>query len=225
MRRRLQAIPIALLSKTIKILLKEAIIRLIMFSDCYQNCQLEQRFCCGLTVATEADINDKNSCFCMKKFNSSILLCGKLRSHFPFQCFVGPDWPIVIVVYALIVIVDVVALTIISPLGWPVVLIGGVGALVVLLAYSAVACTDPGIIYAGDYPKSNTTDTLEEPTRKGDVESTGSISIPMVTKNTVMPNVPTPNTNECGHCKVQRPYRASHCIHCKQCVHDLVSKE
>ena len=85
----------------------------------------------------------------------SILLCGKKRSFFPLHCLVGPDWPIVVMVYTLIIVITIGVLVLVSPLGWPVGLIGGLGCLSLLCFYSATACSDPGIIYkyAEDEPK------------------------------------------------------------------------
>lgn len=80
----------------------------------------------------------------------SILFCGKRKSHFPFQLFVGPDWPAVLLVYALIIGIDVGVLRLISSIGYPVIIIGGVGCTLLLCAYTATACSDPGIIYKDD---------------------------------------------------------------------------
>ena len=80
----------------------------------------------------------------------SILLCGKRQSYFPFQCFVGPDWPMLILVYTLIISINIIILPIISFLGWPVLFIGISGFILLLYFYSAVACSDPGIIFIDD---------------------------------------------------------------------------
>lgn len=77
----------------------------------------------------------------------SILLCGKRQSYFPFHCIVGPDWPVVVLVYFLILAANLIVLPIVAPLGLPVIVIGVVGFLSLLYCYSAVACSDPGIIY------------------------------------------------------------------------------
>jgi len=77
----------------------------------------------------------------------SILLCGKRQSYFPFHCIVGPDWPVVVMVYCLILAANLIVLPIVAPLGLPVVIIGVTGFLSLLYCYSAVACSDPGIVY------------------------------------------------------------------------------
>ncbi len=86
------------------------------------------------------------------KVGDHILLYGRRRSQFPFHCLVGPDWPFVALVLSLIFIVNVVILYVISPLGWPPVLIGAIGALLLLGSYSSVAFSDPGIVFRNDYP-------------------------------------------------------------------------
>ena len=54
----------------------------------------------------------------------------------------------VVLVYALIISINSIVLGVASPcLGWPVLLIGLSGFGLLLLAYTSVACSDPGIIY------------------------------------------------------------------------------
>jgi hypothetical protein len=95
---------------------------------------------------------DNNEFVCQPtKVGDSILICGRRKSYFPFQCLVGPDWPIVVLVYFLIISIDAFVLYVVSPLGWVPVMLGGIGAVAVLIFYSMVACSDPGIIYKNDY--------------------------------------------------------------------------
>ena len=77
----------------------------------------------------------------------SILLCGKRQSYFPFQCFVGPDWPMLILVYTLILVANISVLPKVYILGWPILLIGVTGFTLLLYFYTAVACSNPGIIF------------------------------------------------------------------------------
>ena len=82
------------------------------------------------------------------KVGEQWLLCGKKKSRFPFHCMVGPDWPMVVLVYTLIVCAHAVVLGLASNcLGWPVLLVGLTGCCILLTAYTTVACTDPGIVY------------------------------------------------------------------------------
>jgi len=55
------------------------------------------------------------------------------------------DWLTVVYVYIAIIVVNAVVLGIVSPLGWPVTVIGGTGTLLLLYAYSVVALSDPGL--------------------------------------------------------------------------------
>jgi hypothetical protein len=80
----------------------------------------------------------------------SILICGQRKSYFPFQCFVGPDWPMLVCVYGTILTANLTLLPIIAYLGWPVIVIGTLGFVGLLYFYSAVACSDPGIIFDED---------------------------------------------------------------------------
>jgi hypothetical protein len=101
------------------------------------------------------------------QYGGQILLCGKKDSYFPFHCMVGPDWPVVVIVYVLVIVIDAIVLPIISPLGWPVLLIGLFGFAVTLISYSAVACSDPGIIYDTETRNVNS----DSPRNSHDLES------------------------------------------------------
>lgn len=79
-----------------------------------------------------------------------ILLCGRKDSYFPFHCMVGPDWPVVVIVFTLIIVIDIIVIPVIAALGWVVFLIAMVGFIGTLISYAAVACTDPGIVYDPD---------------------------------------------------------------------------
>lgn len=104
--------------------------------------QLLESACCPCLASIRED--DIGKFHCCRRFKSSILLYGRFRSYFPLQMMVGPDWPIVVLVYVLIIGINSIVLGVISPLGWPPVFIGIVGAFALLVSYSAVACTNPG---------------------------------------------------------------------------------
>jgi len=125
---------------------------------------------------------------------------------------VGPDWPIVALVYILIVVIDIVVLSVIAPLGWPPVLIGTLGAICLLISYSMVACSDPGIVYLNDH-QSEVTDTDLEESKKT------SLQVESNRNGRLMQRIP--DTVECGHCQFKRPYSARHCHYCKVCIDDL----
>lgn len=50
-------------------------------------------------------------------------------------------------VYVLIIVINTIVLSVISPLGWPPVFIGIVGAVALLICYSLAACSDNGMIF------------------------------------------------------------------------------
>ena len=81
------------------------------------------------------------------RVGTSILFWGKKSSHFPYQCFVGPDWPVVMLTYALIIGVNVIVLSVVSAAGWIPVAIGVVTCLILLYYYTYTIATNPGIIY------------------------------------------------------------------------------
>jgi hypothetical protein len=121
------------------------------------------RWCCSCVTEDKSFIDDGKFITKPIRIGGHILLCGKRRSKFPFQCMIGPDWLMVVVVYTLVIVVDAIILSVISPLGWPPVLIGLVGLVLTLYSFSSVACTDPGIIYKNDYTDINVRSASSEP--------------------------------------------------------------
>lgn len=68
----------------------------------------------------------------------TMLLCGRRSSFFPFQLFVGPDWPCMLVTYALIIVPTVLFINNIA-VGWG----GGVIFVTALLAFSVLVYDMP----------------------------------------------------------------------------------
>ena len=143
--------------------------------------ELEEYLCCGVDTPPHNMLlhyDDK----CIRRptrvgkgtDGGHILICGRKKSFFPFHCMVGPDWPIVVVVFTMIISVNVIVLPIISALGWPVLLIGLVGFISLLASYASVACSDPGIVYDPDSAK----DIIAEQNghENADIESRGLVS-------------------------------------------------
>ncbi len=197
---------------------------------------LEKLICVGLKEAKKEEWHTDDGKFhFMRKFNGSILLCGKRRSSFPYQCLVGPDWPMVMFVYFLIITINIGVLYAISSLGYPVIIIGGVGATIVLVSYTFTACSDPGEIYEDDYPVCQPTNTnipnhdIESGNNSTSIQSRSPLDSTSITPSTsstlknesVMPMVPPINSIECGHCQLQRPYSARHCQYCTNCIDHL----
>jgi hypothetical protein len=162
----------------------------------------DSTFCC-VAKQDESDKRLIDDGTCVKgpiRIGSSILLCGKRKGYFPKQLFVGPDWPLVILVYCLIIGINVVVLGVISPLGWPPVLIGIFICCCLLVAYSCVACSNPGIIFKNDY-------TIPD----ADIED-GKSPDEVAWR---------PRTIECGQCELKRPMSGHHCHYCEVCVDEL----
>jgi hypothetical protein len=110
-------------------------------------------------------------------------------------------------------------------MGWPPVLIGLIGAVVLLLTYSCVACSDPGIIYKNDYEniheEKNSSDeeslTASNEKQQGD---SNNINTNRSNSRTVIINK-VPETIECGQCQLNRPFSGRHCHYCKVCIDEL----
>jgi hypothetical protein len=173
--------------------------------------QLDNVFC-GC-VEEDNGMVDDNKYTCCRRVGSSILLCGKKKSYFPFQCFVGPDWSAVVLVFVLIIGINAVVLYVVSPIGWPPILLGGVGGCILLFSFAFTVCSDPGIVFKNDFSLGNLGglhQDVEDPTHS--MLQTGSGHHRAVS--------PT-HTMECGHCQFRRPTTARHCVHCGVCVDDL----
>jgi hypothetical protein len=174
--------------------------------------QILHKYCCCCVRDDPNKIDDGSFVTSPLRIGSYILFYGRRKSTFPFQCFVGPDWPFVILVLSLIIAINVGILYAISPLGWPPVLIGGLGGFLLLSSYCSVAFSDPGIIYRNDYTSVITENTL----MMNDVENG-----PGTTTASKRVTFSVQQTIECGNCQYHRPTTASHCHYCDICVNKL----
>ncbi|KAJ1439357.1 DHHC palmitoyltransferase-domain-containing protein [Ochromonadaceae sp. CCMP2298] len=181
---------------------------------------LERWFC--PCVQASSDLSDDGQWVSSPvKIGSSILLYGRRKSAFPAHCLVGPDWPFVCLVLFLIVAVNAVVLGVISPIGWPPVLIGLVGTLVLMVTYCRTAFSDPGIVYRNDC------DAPLRPSRDIEsIESIESIDDKPTLQTPIMqgeggPSLHLPHSMDCGQCDFKRPYSARHCDYCGTCVDQL----
>eukprot|EP01039_Chlorochromonas_danica_P010854 gene10855-12064_t len=129
----------------------------------------------------------------------TILLFGKRSSFFPFQLFVGPDWPCMLVTYALVIVPTVLFINNIA-VGWG----GGVIFVTVLLGFSVLvfftltACSDPGIVFRTITDSQEASLNVELGGTEGGFKKM-----------------------ECTFCKLDRPWNASHCYDCGVCIVDL----
>lgn len=79
------------------------------------------------------------------------LLCGKRSWSYPAKLQVGPDWPVVMLVYSLMVCVYVPVLYLIyTYVRIEVFIVGVILSAAVLLSYTSVACADPGILWSDE---------------------------------------------------------------------------
>jgi len=121
---------------------------------------LKATFCCCVKPSRAGhELFDDDRFVTSPEFvGTHILFWGKKNSRFPYQCFVGPDWPVVMMTYGLIIGVNVIVLSIIAPVGWPLVLIGVCTCLILLYFYSATVASDSGIIFKQYVPASSSGD-------------------------------------------------------------------
>lgn len=134
------------------------------------------------------------------RVGNSILLWGRKETHFPFHAFVGPEWPCMLTTYAFIIIPSIFFFVNVAAL-WesPAVLtIGIITFLMVLCAFSATACSEPGIVFVPStyLPTNHAAD-------KAELGQSARTSM------------------ECAICNLERPRTASHCYECGLCVDQL----
>lgn len=172
---------------------------------------------CSCAIEDNSLIDDGKFVYYPLKIKESFLLCGRRKSYFPYQCFVGPDWMMLPLVYFLIIVINVVVLYIISPVGIEPVFIGAVGAICLLISYSVVSCSNPGIIFKNYYtPIDVESSDVEDP-----IHSHEDDRKPMQIQAGITVSLTGPNTMDCGQCNIKRPLSASHCSYCKVCIDEL----
>ena len=108
---------------------------------------------CG-AMEVEAHARDPKNLFydedwhCCARVAKNWLICGRKRGRWPFQWFVGPDWPCMCVTYSLILAPSGAFLVLVAArLHVAVVVLGSASLSVLLVAFSSTACSDPGIVY------------------------------------------------------------------------------
>jgi len=140
------------------------------------------------------------------------------------HCHVGPDWPLVIFVICSIISVNVTVLYFTSVIGWPVVLIGTVGALALLFCYFGVAFTDPDIIYKSSYVRMEDSVSNSCHVDDHDLETSRDLKIgssSCQSCNTTLNSGRNVEQIECGQCHINRPITATHCPYCNVCINAL----
>lgn len=155
-----------------------------------------------------------------------ILLCGHKDSRFPLHCLVGPDWPCMLITYALVSAPTISFLILIAArISWIIVMLGLVSFTLTLIFFSLTACSDPGIVY-----RQLQEETLED-SEAGAAQSHANVTIsnsdirgaPLTaaagasTSTALNPTAQIP----CSRCELSRPVGASHCYDCEVCVTDL----
>lgn len=171
--------------------------------------------CCPCVQDDHEMVDDGSFAIWPRRIGKSILLYGRRRSVFPFHCLIGPDWCAVVFVYIMIIVANVVVLYVSHPIGWPPILIGGLGGLLLLGSYTVTVCSDPGIVYKNDYPG------IELPHRDLEEQQEHAPSSSMLPHPNRSGTVAPVESLECGICQFQRPKTARHCSYCGVCVDEL----
>eukprot|EP01041_Mallomonas_annulata_P006132 gene6132-12417_t len=192
-----------------------------MFFSAQQRTALDKCFCCCVKESLRPGeiIGDDGRYFAHPvRIGRNILFYGRRNTQWPMQCHMGPDWPGVVLVYTGIIVSNIVILGIISPLGWPVILIGGSSAIALLYTYSVVALSDPGIVYkecVASPEDGNLEENLSSHLVQNNISESKSIN------NSSTSNESKVQKIECGTCEIQRPITAAHCSYCGVCIDNL----
>uniref|UniRef100_A0A7S2V8J0 Palmitoyltransferase n=1 Tax=Fibrocapsa japonica TaxID=94617 RepID=A0A7S2V8J0_9STRA len=156
--------------------------------------------------ADQARVQNDVFYFTPHMIGRTVLICGKKRSRFPFQCLVGPDWHCMLLTYTLIGVPSGLFIHYAAYLLHPAVFIVAIlSTMLLLLLFSLTACSDPGTIYqevGGDSRRSN---------------GEGGVS----RDETRRQRGNDANRLECGACGISRPKSASHCYECQTCTDEL----
>ena len=144
-----------------------------------------------------------------QRIGNSFLLCGKKNTAFPQQCFVGPEWPCMVITNILIIVPTYFFIVnIAADLDMIVVILAIITVSILLVMFAATACSEPGIIWVpGDFDGAQAK-SAEEKLESGYVK-------------TFTPAGATVSTIQCGQCQIERPRSAAHCYECGLCVDDL----
>lgn len=153
---------------------------------------------CRIVPSEKERVEDGEFFYYPRRIGNSVLICGRRQSRFPYQLFVGPEWPCMLVTYSLIIVPSVFFLRNVATIWGPaVIVLATVSLFVLLIAFSCTACSDPGIVFKTEQ------NTL-------DLENNNSIN-----------DLPVNNLIECSQCRIDRPKTASHCYQCGVCVENI----
>eukprot|EP00968_Pinguiococcus_pyrenoidosus_P001605 scaffold70_cov242-Pinguiococcus_pyrenoidosus.AAC.10 len=95
------------------------------------------------------------------RLGNMVLLAGKRRSAFPAQCFVGPNYCCMSLTFALLIVPNFFFLRNVAlPVHLAALVLGSISALLVLGAFTFVACSDPGVVFK--HPHAKDEDLLRE---------------------------------------------------------------
>lgn len=76
---------------------------------------------CGYRLARERErVEDDEFFYYPRRIGNSVLICGRRQSSFPYQLFVGPEWPCMLVTYSFIIVPSIFFLRNVATLWGPI---------------------------------------------------------------------------------------------------------
>ena len=154
--------------------------------------------CCCVREVEDPLLRDR-TCRCLPHWiGNSVLFYGNKHLVFPFHCLLGPHWMIMLSSYAQIIAYSLLFIFLVTeklPYGFT--LAASLSSSALLLAFSATAFTDPGIVYKT--PSNDS--TAVQPVAAEDGRA---LEVQLLI--------------ECSQCKIMRPNTARHCNFCGVCV-------
>lgn len=165
--------------------------------------------CCMVKELAEGvgdDLVEDGTFYCTPHWvKNSILLFGRKKSVFPFHCLIGAHWAIMLTTYAQIIGFTLIFIFVISehlPTGFTIATV--ISLLIVLLAFTITASTDPGIVY-----KTSENEIVALSPQPQQVTAEDGLA---VMEQALV---------ECSRCDLMRPRTARHCNYCGVCVNKV----
>lgn len=214
-----------------------------------QSHAFEKVYLCSRSFPSKEDelLDDNENYYYPHRIGRSILICGRKSSTFPFQLFVGPDWPCMCITYGLIITPVVFFINNVGRQYGPGIIFLTLFLLLLTLSfYSFTACSDPGIIFtrieADDIELGRKTTKNSTTVDSGPIKTESPGSSSDSSNDNIISNLTSGESHqqaiqkgrrvssvagadsqliECGLCQIHRPRNAYHCHDCGVCVLEL----
>ncbi|TMW61884.1 hypothetical protein Poli38472_010947 [Pythium oligandrum] len=135
---------------------------------------------------------------CVRYGRTTVLYsCSAQYGYFPLTAHIGPNWPCMLVTYAIAIVPMILAL-VTDKVAYGLRIAMLVTSVITTVIFSMVACSDPGVVFESYEPLATMEDGALQASR--DEPDRGVI---------------------CAQCQLRRPRNASHCSDCRVCVCEL----